>query len=106
MDGAPRSAFIAAVTLPNERTAVMGIIIVVKTFSSSIGPVITGALAARGLFWVSFVIAGSLKVAYDLGILAAFAGHVSRDDKAKAASREESIESRLDQEEEDDDRRA
>lgn len=86
MDVAPRSAFLAAVILPNERTAVMGMINVVKTFSSSVGPQITGLLAGRNLFWISFVTAGALKATYDLGVLAVFANHVSREDKAKAAS--------------------
>jgi sugar phosphate permease len=85
MDVAPRSAFLAAVILPNERTAVMGLINVVKTSASSIGPYITGLLAGKDLFWISFVIAGSLKAIYDLGVLAVFAGYVSREDKAKAA---------------------
>lgn len=89
MDVAPRSAFLAAVILPNERTAVMGLINVIKTSASSIGPSITGVLAERGLFWISFVIAGSLKATYDLGVLAVFAGHVSREDKAKAAAQAE-----------------
>ena len=31
------------------------------------------------------MVAGSLKATYDLGVLAMFAGHVSREDKAKAA---------------------
>lgn len=81
MDVAPRSAFLAAVVLPNERTAVMGTINVVKTFSQSMGPLITGLLAARGLFWVAFVTAGCLKAAYDLGMLAVFAGHKTREDR-------------------------
>jgi len=98
MDTAPRSAFLAAVILPSERTAVMGAINLVKTFSSSIGPVITGALATRNLFWVSFVTAGALKATYDLGILAVFAGHVSREDRAKAASERESALSERDEE--------
>jgi MFS family permease len=89
MDVAPRSAFLAAVVLPNERTAVMGLINVIKTSASSIGPFITGLLGDRDLFWISFVIAGSLKATYDLGVLAVFAGHVSREDKAKAAARAE-----------------
>ncbi|RAL62528.1 hypothetical protein DID88_005093 [Monilinia fructigena] len=42
MDQAPRIAFIAAVVHPHERTAVMGLVNVVKTFSQSLGPVITG----------------------------------------------------------------
>ncbi len=89
MDVAPRSAFLAAVILPNERTAVMGMINVVKTFSSSIGPQITGLLAEKDLFWISFVSAGALKATYDLGVLAVFANHVSREDKAKAAAEAE-----------------
>jgi sugar phosphate permease len=89
MDVAPRSAFLAAVVLPNERTAVMGLINVVKTSASSIGPSITGLLSQRGLIWIAFVVAGSLKATYDLGILAVFAGHVSREDQAKAAAQAE-----------------
>ncbi|KAK4119552.1 MFS general substrate transporter [Parathielavia appendiculata] len=72
MDVAPRSAFLAAVLLPSERTAVMGAINVVKTTAQSLGPLITGVLAGRDLFWVSFVCAGSLKACYDLGLLAVF----------------------------------
>ena len=75
MDVAPRSAFLAAVILPHERTAVMGLFNVVKTSSSSLGPLITGILANRKLFWVAFLAAGSLKACYDIGMLAVFAGH-------------------------------
>lgn len=72
MDVAPRSAFLAAIVQPHERTAVMGTINLVKTCCQSLGPLITGALAAHHLFWVSFVAAGSLKASYDLGLLAVF----------------------------------
>lgn len=89
MDVGPRTAFTAAVVLPNERTAVMGTFNVVKTFSQSIGPSITGLLADRGFFWIAFVMAGTLKATYDLGMLAMFVGHVSREDKASAAQYEE-----------------
>src|ERR1700743_3353776 len=75
MDVAPRSAFLAAVILPHERTAVMGLFNVVKTSSSSLGPFLTGVLASRKLFWVAFLLAGSLKACYDIGMLAVFAGH-------------------------------
>jgi sugar phosphate permease len=75
MDVAPRSAFLAAVILPTERTAVMGLINVVKTFSQALGPAITGLLANKNLFWIAFLSAGSLKACYDLGMLAVFAGH-------------------------------
>lgn len=72
MDQAPRSAFLAAVVLPDERTAVMGIVNTVKTMSQSSGPFLTGSLAESGRFWIAFVFAGALKAAYDIGLLTLF----------------------------------
>lgn len=72
MDQAPRSAFLSAVVLPQERTAVMGIVNTVNTMSQSSGPLITGVLAGHGRFWIAFVVAGALKGLYDLGLLAMF----------------------------------
>lgn len=74
MDVAPRSAFLAAALPADKRTAIMGAVNVVKTTSQSMGPLLTGILARNGLFGVSFMIAGCLKVVYDLGMLASFAG--------------------------------
>ena len=73
MDVAPRSAFLAEIIRPEERTALMGIINMVKTASQSFGPLVTGALAGQRLFWVAFVMAGSLKATYDIGFLLVFA---------------------------------
>lgn len=81
MDTAPRSAFLAAVVKPNERTAVMGTLNIVKTFAQSLGPLITGILANINLFWIAFVCAGTLKATYDLGMLAVFAGHRTQDER-------------------------
>ncbi|KAL5353890.1 hypothetical protein ACLOAV_001934 [Pseudogymnoascus australis] len=89
MDVAPRSAFVAAIVLPNERTAIMGIINVVKTFTAGLGPGITGVLFDHNVAWIAFVMAGSLKVVYDLGMLAVFKGHESREDKAVRLADEE-----------------
>ncbi|KAL7916295.1 major facilitator superfamily domain-containing protein [Trichoderma velutinum] len=75
MDVAPRAAFLAAVIKPSERTAIMGVINVVKTTGASLGPFLTGTLADHGLFWVAFVTAGCLKATYDLGMLAVFQNH-------------------------------
>ena len=87
MDVAPRSAFLAAVILPNERTAIMGTINVVKTSAQSLGPAITGVLADKKLFWIAFVMAGSLKAIYDLGMLAIFAGHKTREEQEEGHER-------------------
>lgn len=72
MDTPPRSAFLATIILPGERTAVMGTLNVIRTTSQSLGPLITGVLVDKNFFWVSFVVAGCLKACYDLGLLAMF----------------------------------
>jgi hypothetical protein len=41
----------------------------------------------RGYFWLAFVAAGSMKATYDLGMLAVFHGHVSREDKEAGKGR-------------------
>jgi hypothetical protein len=63
----------------------MGTINVVKTSAQSLGPLITGVLASNKLFWVAFVMAGSLKATYDLGMLAVFANHKPREERAAEA---------------------
>jgi len=72
MDQAPRSAFIAAVVKPEERTAIMGITSMLRTLAATAGPSVTGALADNHKFWIAFVAAGSLRIAYDLGLWAMF----------------------------------
>ena len=72
MDQAPRSAFIAAVVKPEERTAVMGITGMVRTLASAAGPSVTGLLAGNDHFWIAFVVAGALRLAYDLGLWTMF----------------------------------
>lgn len=86
MDQAPRSAFLSAVVLPDERTAVMGIVNTVKTMSQSSGPSLTGSLAQSGRFWIAFVVAGALKAAYDVGLLTLFVNMKLEGDKSKATS--------------------
>jgi MFS family permease len=89
MDIAPKAAFISTVVLPGERTAIMGFIAVVRTFSQSCGPVVTGVLAQAGKFWITFVVAGTLKAAYDIGLLALFKSHKTHDEKADGIKEEE-----------------
>ncbi|KAK5076495.1 hypothetical protein LTR51_002177 [Lithohypha guttulata] len=72
MDQAPRTAFIAAVVKPEERTAVMGITSMLRTLASMAGPSVTGFLAANNQFWVAFVAAGIFRLAYDFGLYAMF----------------------------------
>ncbi|KAI0481380.1 MFS general substrate transporter [Xylariaceae sp. FL0804] len=72
MDQAPRSAFIAAVVKPEERTAVMGITGTLRTLAAMAGPTVTGLLAASDRFWIAFVVAGVSRLLYDLGLYALF----------------------------------
>lgn len=87
MDQAPRSAFLSAVVLPDERTAVMGIVNTVKTSSQSSGPLITGLLASDKRFWIAFVLAGSLKASYDLMMLSMFVNTPLEEDRAARTER-------------------
>jgi hypothetical protein len=72
MDQAPRSAFIAAVVKPEERTAVMGVTSMLRTLAGASGPTVTGLLAGSDRFWIAFVAAGALRISYDLGLWAMF----------------------------------
>ena len=89
MDQAPRAALIAAVVKPEERTAVMGITNMLRTLASAVGPSITGLLADNDNFWIAFVVAGALRICYDLGLFAMFVNlklhtHESKDEVADA----------------------
>ena len=61
----------------------MGIVNIVKTSSQSVGPVITGYLAGAHNFWIACLVAGGLKIIYDLGILAAFVNHKTREEESE-----------------------
>lgn len=72
MDQAPRSAFVAAAFRPSERTAVMGTINLVKTIAAAGGPLVTGYFHDKKMWGAVFVISASLKILYDIGLLAMF----------------------------------
>ncbi|SPO06342.1 related to Staphylococcus multidrug resistance protein [Cephalotrichum gorgonifer] len=72
MSIAPRSTFVAAIVLPEERTMVMGLVNVVRTTAQSVAPLVTGFLVEIDLFWTAFVAAGSLRACYDIGLLVLF----------------------------------
>ncbi|KAI1122641.1 MFS general substrate transporter [Nemania abortiva] len=96
MDTAPRSAFLATIILPEERTAIMGTLNVVKTTASSLGPIVTGVLVDHNLYWVSFLLGGSLKGLYDIGILIFFTHkekELERRERERIREREEHTDS-------------
>jgi hypothetical protein len=75
MDQAPRSAFIAAVVKPQERTAVMGITAMLRNLAAMTGPTVTGWLAEGNHFGVAFIAAGICRLGYDFGLWALFVGY-------------------------------
>jgi len=88
MDQAPRSAFIAAVVKPEERTAVMGITSMLRTLAATAGPSVTGILAGNDRFWIAFVAAGALRIAYDLGLWAMFVNMKLHQHEEKGETKE------------------
>ncbi|KAH6638254.1 major facilitator superfamily domain-containing protein [Boeremia exigua] len=72
MDQAPRTAFIAAVVKPEERTGAMGITSMVRTLAMSVGPSITGLLSGSNAFWVAFLATGTCRITYDIGLWVLF----------------------------------
>ncbi|KAH7006987.1 major facilitator superfamily domain-containing protein [Ilyonectria destructans] len=72
IDNAPRQAFISAGVLDEERTSAMGVINIVKTVGSCIGLYSTGWFAGMDKFWLAFMVAGALKLMYNVLILGFF----------------------------------
>ncbi|KAI0848440.1 major facilitator superfamily domain-containing protein [Daldinia vernicosa] len=72
IDNAPRQAFISAGVLHEERTSAMGVINMVKIVGSCIGLYITGLFANLDCFWLAFIVAGCLKLLYNILITTFF----------------------------------
>jgi len=71
MDVPTRQAYTMAVVDPDERSAAAGITGIARSVGASLSPVVAGALLA--LFPASpFIIAGGLKIAYDLILYRSF----------------------------------
>jgi MFS family permease len=69
MDVPARQAFIMAVVAPDERSAASGIISLVRTSASALGPVATGMMFNASLINAPFFLAGGMKIVYDLLLL-------------------------------------
>jgi MFS family permease len=101
MDQAPRSAFIAAVVKPEERTAVMGLTSMLRTLAATTGPTVTGILAGNDKFWIAFVAAGALRLAYDLGLWAMFVNMKVLQQEDRGQAKAESVQERRHPDEEE-----
>ncbi len=67
MDVPTRQAYTMALVAPNERSAAAGVTGIARTLGSSLSPLLAGPLyASTALAGVPFMIAGGLKIVYDL----------------------------------------
>lgn len=73
MDVPTRQSYTMAVVTPDERSAAAGITAIARTSGAAIAPLLAAPLAGSPtLSGLLFVIAGGLKVAYDLALYASF----------------------------------
>ena len=73
MDVPTRQSYVMAVVDPSERTAAAGITGVARTTGAALAPVLAMPLLATSTHdWIPFVVAGVLKIVYDLGLLRGF----------------------------------
>jgi MFS family permease len=73
MDVPTRQSYTMAVVSPDERSAAMGVTSIARSVGAMLSPAITGQLLAMaGLMGAPFVIAGSLKIVYDVLIWRGF----------------------------------
>lgn len=72
MDVPTRQSYTMAVVAPEERAAAAGITSVARSAAAAAAPAFAGATLAVPALGLPFLIAGSLKILYDLAILATF----------------------------------
>jgi MFS family permease len=72
MDVPTRQSYTMAVVAPDERAAAAGITSVARSAAAAAAPAFAGATLAVPALGLPFLIAGSLKIVYDLAILATF----------------------------------
>jgi MFS family permease len=72
MDVPTRQSYTMAVVDPDERAASAGILSVARNAGAAVAPLFTGAILARPAWGLPFLVAGGLKVIYDLWIFAVF----------------------------------
>jgi MFS family permease len=72
MDVPTRSSYVMAIVLPEERPAAASITSVPRSLASAASPFLAGWMLGLSPFGWPLVVAGGLKIAYDLSLLAAF----------------------------------
>ena len=83
MDVPTRGSYVMAVVTPAERAAAASITSVPRSLAASVSPLLAGYLLGASVFGWPLLIAGVLKIAYDLSLLAMFRA-VRPPEEAKA----------------------
>jgi MFS family permease len=72
MDVPTRTSYVMAVVTPPERAAAASLTAVPRSFASALGPSLAGWMLGAASFAWPLLLAGALKIAYDLMLLARF----------------------------------
>ena len=72
MDVPTRTAFVMMVVTPPERAAAASFTAVPRSLAAAASPALAGALLGAGLVGLPLIVAGAMKIVYDLAMLAAF----------------------------------
>jgi hypothetical protein len=72
MDVPTRTAFVMRVVTPPERAAAASFTAVPRSLASAASPALAGALLAAGLSGLPLIVAGAMKIVYDLSLLVFF----------------------------------
>ena len=72
MDVPTRRSYVMAVVTPPERAAAASLTTVPRSLASAVGPIIAGTLISLSSFGWPLLIGGTLKIVYDLALLAMF----------------------------------
>ncbi|WP_460733078.1 MFS transporter [Lysobacter tyrosinilyticus] len=72
MDVPTRSAYVMSVVSPPERVAAAGFTLVPRSLAAALSPSLSGAMLAAGYLVAPLLLCGTLKIAYDLALLAVF----------------------------------
>lgn len=84
MDVPTRNAYVQGVVDADERSAANGITNVVRSIGASVGPLIAGWLMERPQYMnYPFLIAGGLKIVYDLLLVTSFASIKASEESAR-----------------------
>jgi MFS family permease len=77
MDVPTRSSFVMAIVAPHERAAAASFTSVPRSLAAAASPLLAGYLLGASVFGWPLIVAGALKIAYDLAFLALFRRHAA-----------------------------